>query len=531
MRRSRGRSATQARGRSAKAPRRLWRPGAVLAIASLAPVAMGMMPAMDGTARVSGIALAQTDVQAGGPAGTVDVEADAASMGPDAQTTSQAVTPRSGTVFRVPIEGVIELGLAPFVERSLREAAAAGASVVILDIDTPGGRVDAAERIADAISDSEVPVYAYVNRRAFSAGALISLAANRIYMRPGATIGAATPVTGDGATAPEKIVSAMRSTMRSLAEARGLDPAIAEAMVDETIEVPGVIEAGRLLTLTTEEAVAVGYAEQVPDWNALMLALGTDGNPVTEQTVNWAERVVRFLSHPVVSPFLLSLGFLGLLIEVRTPGIGVGGIAGGIALALFFGSHYIIGLAGFEGILIFAAGVILLMVEAFLLPGMGIFGVIGLMGVLTGVYMSLLGGLPTTGDFTRAAGVLAWALTLVLVSSWVLLRRLPSSRRLTTLGIFLGEESSRETGYTSATRRQELVGVEGIAVTDLRPAGTGEFGDERLDVVSDSEWIEAGTPIRIVASEGYRHVVRRVRAAGSSEGRVARPVGGVESFP
>jgi len=507
-------------GKVKETHRQAGRPGSAVRTVSLALVALGMIPVLGGNSAGAGSDGAQavepTDQQAVTPAAVPgDVQA----------------VPRSGPVFRVPIEGVIELGLAPFVERSLREAAAAGASVVILDVDTPGGRVDAAERIADAISDSEVPVYAYVNRRAFSAGALISLAADGIYMRPGSTIGAATPVTGDGATAPEKIVSAMRSTMRSLAEARGLDPAIAEAMVDETIEVPGVSEAGRLLTLTTEEAVGVGYAVQVADWNALMLALGTDGNPVSEQTVNWAERIVRFLSHPVVSPFLLSLGFLGLLIEVRTPGIGVGGIAGGLALAMFFGSHYIIGLAGFEGILIFAAGVVLLMIEAFLLPGMGIFGVLGLMGVLTGVYMSLLGGLPTTGDFTRAAGVLAWALTLVVVSSWILLRRLPSSRRLTTLGIFLGEESSRETGYTSAARRQELVGIEGLAVTDLRPAGSGEFGDERLDVVSESEWIEAGTPIRIVASEGYRHVVRRVRSKTSADGMAARPGGGGESFP
>jgi membrane-bound serine protease (ClpP class) len=432
----------------------------------------------------------------------------------------------TGPVYRVEVTGVIELGLAPFIERSLREAAADGAAAVILDIDTPGGRVDAAERIADAVSDSEVPVYAYINRRAFSAGALISLAADQIYMRPGSTIGAATPVGGDGATAPEKIVSAMRSTMRSLAEARGLDPAIAEAMVDEDLEVPGVIERGRLLTLTTEEAVGLGYAEQVQDWNELMAALGTTDNVVVDQTVNWAERLVRFLSHPIVSPFLLSLGFLGLLIEVRTPGIGVAGAAGGLALVAFFGSHFIIGLAGFEGILVFAAGVTLLMIEAFLLPGMGVFGILGLLGMLTGVYMSMLGGLPTTGDFARAGGVLFWALMLVTISSWILLRRLPSSRRLTTLGIFLGEETSRERGFTSTARREELVGAHGVAVTDLRPAGTGEFGDERVDVVSDSEWIEIGTPIRIVASEGYRHVVRRLPAGTSDAGGAAATTAG-----
>lgn len=205
---------------------------------------------------------------------------------------TRAGEPRAGPVYRVPIEGVIELGLAPFVERSVREAAAAGASVIILDVDTPGGRVDAAERIADAVSDSEVPVYAYVNRRAISAGALISLAAHGIYMRPGSVMGAATPVMGSGEVAPEKVVSAMRSSMRSLAEARGLDPAIAEAMVDPAVEVPGVVAEGRLLTLTTEDAVGVGYALEVETWDDLMTALGTAGNQVADMEVNWAERLV-----------------------------------------------------------------------------------------------------------------------------------------------------------------------------------------------------------------------------------------------
>jgi membrane-bound serine protease (ClpP class) len=427
----------------------------------------------------------------------------------------QEASPRTGPVYRIPVEGVIELGLAPFVERGIREAAAAGASVVILDIDTPGGRVDAAERIADAVNDSPVPVYAYVNRRAFSAGALISLATNGIYMRSGSVIGAATPVGGTGETAPEKIVSAMRSSMRALAEARGLDPAIAEAMVDEDIEIPGVIEAGKLLTLTTEEAVELAYAVEVANWDGLMAELGTEGNEVHTLEVNWAERVVRFLSHPVVAPFLLSLGFLGLLVEIKTPTFGIAGIAGLLSLALFFGSHLIIGLAGMEGVIIFTLGVMLIMVELFLLPGFGVFGALGVIAVLAGVFMSLLGGYPTMPDFGRASSVLTATLAMVLVSSWFLVKRLPANRRLTTLGIFLGEAIDREGGFTSSIRRDDLIGKEGKALTDLRPSGTGLFDDERIDVVSEQEWIEAGSPIRISASEGYRHVVRLIRAPGA----------------
>ena len=424
--------------------------------------------------------------------------------------------PGSGSVYHVPIVGVIELGLAPFVERSLEEARGSGAEAVVLDIDTPGGRVDAAERIADAISDSEVPVYAYINRRALSAGALISLATERIYMRPGSVIGAATPITGDGQRASEKIVSAMRSSMRALAEARSLDPSVAEAMVDEQIEVPGVSEAGQLLTLTTEEAVALAYAEEVDDWDGLMAALGTTDGQVVEQETNWAELVVRFLSNPVVSPFLLSLGFLGLLVEIRTPSLGLAGAVGVASLALFFGSHMIVGLAGLEGLIIFGLGITLILVEAFFIPGFGVFGILGGIGALAGVYMSMLGGLPASGDFARAGTVLSSALALVLVGSWFMVKRLPANRRLTNLGIFLGEEMSSGSGYVSAARRPELLGREGVALTDLRPAGTARFGEERVDVVTESEWIADGSRVRVVASEGYRHVVRLVEVPAQS---------------
>jgi membrane-bound serine protease (ClpP class) len=231
-------------------------------------------------------------------------------------------------VYRVPLTGTVEHGLAPFIERSLEEARAAGARFVVIDMDTPGGRVDAAERIADAIGDAGLPVYTYVNRRAFSAGALIALSTDRIYMRPASVIGAATPVDGSGTKAPEKIVSAMRSEMRALAEAHGLDPEIAASMVDEDIELPGVVEAGKLLTLTTEEAVRVGYATEVEDLDGLLTLMDVPGAQVVTTQTNWAEGVVRFFSNPVVAPFLLTLGFLGLIVEIKTPSFGLAGAAG-----------------------------------------------------------------------------------------------------------------------------------------------------------------------------------------------------------
>ena len=416
------------------------------------------------------------------------------------------------TVVRIPVTGVVELGLAPFIERSLEEAAAQGVSAVVLDMDTPGGRVDAAERIADAISDSAVPVYTLVNRRAFSAGALIALSTQGIYMRPGSVIGAATPVDGGGQKAPEKIVSAMRSEMRALAEARGLDPRVAEAMVDESIEIPGVSEAGQLLTLTTEEAVGIGYATEVADLPALLELLGEESAQVVTSEANWAERVVRFFSNPVVAPFLLTLGFLGLITEIKTPSFGMAGAAGLLSLSLFFGSHLIVGLAGLEDLIIFGIGLALLGVEVFLIPGFGLFGIIGALGMLAGLYLAMIGSLPTSADFTRAGLVLSTTVLLIVVTAWVMIRSLPGSSRLAKSGIFLLQRTDHALGYESAAPRRDLVGVVGKAITDLRPSGTGLFGDERIDVVSESEWITEGTPIKIVSAEGYRHVVRPVPA-------------------
>ena len=413
-------------------------------------------------------------------------------------------------VVRVPIAGVVEMGMAPFVERALEEAAAAGAAAVVFDIETPGGRVDSAERITNAIARAEVPVYAYVNMHAYSAGAMIALATERVLMQEGAVMGAVTPVDGSGTKASEKIVSAMRAQMRALTEARGLDPAIAEAMVDESLAIEGVVEEGKLLTLTTGEAVVLGYAVAVDGWEDVLAAIGIEEATVVQAEVNWAERIVRFLTNPVIAPFLLSLGFLGLLVEIKTAGFGLAGIAGILSLALFFGAHLLIGLAGAEDLILVAAGVVLILVEVFVIPGFGIFGIAGGLALLGGLFMAQIGSLPSQEDFARAAGVIGATALLVFLTAWVFMRSILANRRFGRSGIVLPESTDRDEGYTSADSRPELVGVEGVAITALRPSGVGLFADERLDVVSESEWIEEGTRIRIKSAEGYRHIVRAV---------------------
>jgi membrane-bound serine protease (ClpP class) len=278
-------------------------------------------------------------------------------------------------------------------------------------------------------------------------------------------------------------------------------------MVDEEIEIAGVVERGKLLTLTTAEAVRAGYAQEVADWTGLMATLHTVGAPVHQTRVNWAEGLVRFFTNPLVAPLLLSLGFLGLIVELKTPAFGLAGVFGMVCLGLFFGSHYLVGLAGWEELILLVAGVSLIGVEMFIIPGFGVAGIAGLLAVLGSVYLSLVSHLSSEADMSQAAGMLSAAILVVIIGAWALLRTLPRSGRFSRSGVLLGDATDRKTGYISNPMREEFVGATGVAITDLRPSGAAQFGDERVDVVAESSFISAGTPIRVVRSEGYRHVV------------------------
>jgi membrane-bound serine protease (ClpP class) len=424
-----------------------------------------------------------------------------------------------GEVYRVPVTGTIEMGLAPFVSRALEEAVAGGASAVVLDIDTPGGRIDAAWEIIDAVRDASVPVYAYVNRRALSAGAMIALSAEGLYMRPGSTIGAATPVVGDGERASEKMVSAMRSEFRALAEERGFDPAIAEAMVDEKVTVEGISEAGRLLTLTTAEAVELGVATAVvDDWPSLVAAVGLAGAPVREMSPNWAERIVRLLTNPMLAPLLLSLGFMGLIIEIRTPTFGLAGAVGLVCLAAFFGARFIVHLAGMEEVILLGVGAGLIALEVFVIPGFGVAGLAGGVPVMTALMLSMLGSYPTVADVISALGIIAVSILVVGVLAYAVLRHLPFSRAMS--GVLLDRATTQEAGYLSAPDRPDLEGRIGTALTDLRPSGTVDIGGERIDVVTEGPWVEKGDSVVVLRAESYRHVVRRAEP-GDADGAVS----------
>ena len=416
-------------------------------------------------------------------------------------------------VYVAPIEGVIDLGLAPFVERVLAEAAAAKADAVVLEINTFGGRVDAAVIIRDALLRSRVRSVAFVNKRAISAGALISLAAETIVMADGGTIGAATPVQmgapGGGAKpVDEKSVSYMRKEFRATAESRKRPPLVAEAMVDPDVVITGVIEKGKLLTLTTSEALKLGVADARADsLEAVLAYLKLPGAQVRRPTVNWAEQLVRFFTHPVLSSVLMTIGILGIIVELRTPGFGVPGAVGLASLGLFFWGHWLVRLAGWEEILLVALGLVLLALEIFVIPGFGIAGVVGILALGGGLALSLVGVGATGALVLWAVGRVALSLLIAIGVSLVLLRLLPHLPYGRSLVLATGLDA--RAGYASAPETdRKWVGTRGTAATPLRPAGIAWLQGERVDVVSQGEYIEADVPIEVVRVDGNRIVVR-----------------------
>ncbi len=432
-----------------------------------------------------------------------------------------AVCRAQGSVYVVPIEGTIERGLAAFVSRVMDDAEAEGVSAVIFEIDTPGGALDAALVIRDAILYSDVKTIAFINPRAISAGALISLATRHIVMVDGGTIGAATAVDMQGKKASEKVISYFRNEMKATAEKTGRPPELAEAMVDEDVDIEDLAPKGKLLTLTTNEAVATKIAEyritatgEGEKLQAVLSYYKLDRARVTRQSVNWSEQVVRWLTHPYVASLLMSLGFLGLIFEIQSPGWGVGGTLGLICLGLFFGSHLLVRLADWTEVLLFLVGVILVVADLFYIAGFGMLAIPGVVLMFAGLFLSLMGRpeLWTWESVGIGAQPLLLAFVTTILIAGLMFKILPHTSAWNWL-VLQAEERS-EAGYIATSNHGALVGKEGVAFTPLRPSGTGLIDGRRVDVAADSEFIEKDSPITVVEVEGNRIVVRKTEQTG-----------------
>ncbi|WP_428269852.1 NfeD family protein [Haliangium sp.] len=473
--------------------------------------------------------------------------ADATEPTPPGPMALPADLPARARFMVAELHDEVSLGMAAFVER-LVDGLEAG-DVLLLDINTFGGRVDAAVRIRDALLSArqrQAHTVAYVHPRAISAGALISLAADVIVVAPGATMGAATPVTMQGGKmepVEEKTVSYMRQEMRATAEARGRRGDIAEAMVDADNEVPGLIGAGKLLTLDGTQALAWGVASLEAETldeavaglgytvvsDAAAAPVGPSGPgeatartaTITRAQWNWAELLAGLLTSALLSGLLMSIGMLGIMIGLYTGGSPVPLVVGGLCLALFFLGHHVVALAGLEEVLLFGVGVALIAVEVFA-PGHIVPGVVGVLFVLASLAMGLVDfeHVPFSvqweaGWVTRALAVVCGAIAFTAALGVAAFRVLPETRF--GRGLVLETAVTGRATDSAKAHNSIAVGKSGTALTDLRPGGKVEVEGHRYDALAAHGFIAAGTAVEVRRTRGFSLIVAAKAPADAQE--------------
>ena len=433
-------------------------------------------------------------------------------------------TLNADAVYRVPIEGTIDLGLPPFIQRMIDKAESENATAIIFDINTFGGRVDAATQIKDAILGSDITTIAFINRRAISAGALISLSCEKIYMTGGGLIGAATAVDMSGKKGSEKVISFMREEMASTAEKRGRNKEIARGMVDEELNFSHLVingdsisvndiegrKDGKLISLTTEQAIkyriADGTAESI---EALMDTLSYGSFEVKESSENWSESIVRFLTNPVVASLLTTFGFLGILFELQSPGWGIAGFVGLTCLILSLSGSYIAQLATMSDMIFILTGLSLILLEMLVIPGFGIVGIGGIGFMLYGLYLLLLPEVPVGEEVLGQAmdgfliGLVGAIIGIVLLGK--LMIRSKFWEQLTA-----PSSQKKDQGFSNTQGWEDLQGKLAITDTDLHPSGWINIDNQRIFVLSEGGFIEKGKKVAILSVDGNRVLVREL---------------------
>ena len=400
--------------------------------------------------------------------------------------------------------------------QALEQAKEEHADLILLHLNTYGGRVDDADSIRTALLYSKIPVWVFIDNNAASAGALISIACHKIFMRKGANIGAATVVNQNAEAMPDKYQSYMRSIMRSTAEARGRDPKIAEAMVDPDVYIEGIIDSGKVLTFTSSEAMTHGYCDGTAESiNELLSDNGLKNVEVVYQEVSVTDKIINFFLNPIISGLLIMLIIGGIYFELQTPGIGFPLLAAVVGALLYFVPYYLEGLAEHWEILLFIGGLILLGLEIFVIPGFGVTGIIGITMIVGGLALSTVaneGVSVPEGDYVpmaKALGLTSFALFAGLVSSFFL------GKRLITKPIFghrlaLSETVSLEEGYIGTdVQLGKFVGRTAIAFTILRPSGKVEIDGMMIEAVARTGYIEAGEEVKVIGFENNQLIVMK----------------------
>ena len=384
----------------------------------------------------------------------------------------------------------------------------------MIEMDTYGGAVNDADDIRTRILDFEKPIYVWINKDAASAGALISIATDSIYMSSGASIGAATVVTGDGTQAPDKYQSYMRSIMRSTAEAKGRDPKIAEAMVDEDIEVDSISAEGKVITFSTQEAIKFGFCDaELNSIEEILERQNINNYNITKYELGSTEDIISFFLNPVVSSVLILLILGGLYFEMQTPGVGFPIVASITALVLYLVPYYLNGVAENWEILLFFIGIIFIALEVFVIPGFGVFGVIGLFASLSSLILIMLNNDMFDFTFVLSRDLIASSLSVFIsVFSFGLLV-LFGGIKLTDSEAFkkiaLNETQEKGKGYVSKKYSDNLLNVKGKSFTILRPSGKVIIDENIYDASTSGEFIEKNKKIIVTNNEGSSLKVKK----------------------
>jgi len=400
-------------------------------------------------------------------------------------------------------------------KKAFEEARTIDANLILIHMNTYGGLLDAADSIRTIILQSEIPVYVFIDNNAASAGALISIACDRIYMSPGANIGAATVVDQSGKPLPDKYQSYMRSLMRSTAEATGRDADIAQAMVDPKIYIENVIDTGSVLTFTTKEAIENNYCEgSAENINEVLKLAGYDNYQLIEQIITPLDRIIGFLIKPYISGLLIMVIIGGIYFELQSPGLGFPSVAAVGAALLYFAPLYLEGLAENWEILLFAVGLVLIAIEIFAIPGFGITGIAGVFLMIVGLTLSMVDSIILDGKLINFNPLIQSFFTVITAVFISLIGSIWLSKKLFTSTVFghlaLDATQQHDDGYTiSETRYKLMVGHSGIAHTNLRPAGKIQIDDKYFDATALSGFIIKGTKVKVIRYEAAQLFVAK----------------------
>ena len=413
-----------------------------------------------------------------------------------------AESQEKANVYIVQIDDNIDMVMSDLLAKAILTAEQNNAELLIVEVNTYGGYIDSAITMKDAILNSAVPTVTFVNKKALSAGALISVAGEKLYMARGSSIGAAEARVGEE-KADEKTTSAWVSQMRSAAEARGKDPNIMAARADDSIAIDGVIETGRLLTLSDSEALTLGISDGSMDtYQEIAQAMGVTIQDMETVEASFLEKFASFVTSPVVSGVLIAFGVLGLLFEMLTAGFGVGGVIGLCSFAMYFAGHTVLSNLGLTAVVCFLLGILLLMLEAFVVPGFGIAGIAGLLSMFAGVFLL---------SPSWESAVVSIVVALVVIITIVVISMKNKKTSKVWRKFVLKERTDEESGYTSPNMDNiNYLGKTGVTITALRPAGGVDIEGNRVDVVTEGDFLEKGVNVVVCRLDGTRIVVKEV---------------------